>query len=95
MRRTVDVIVPSYNYGYLEGCVDSLLSQTGVDARGTIIDDASSDSTREIGKEFAATDQRVAYRRHANNRGHIATYNEGLLEWASADYCLSIWPTMR
>jgi hypothetical protein len=22
------------------------------------------------------------------NKGHIATYNEGLLEWASADYCL-------
>ena len=23
---------------------------------------------------------------HATNRGHIATYNEGLLEWADGDY---------
>jgi hypothetical protein len=30
----------------------------------------------------------VEYRRHAVNRGHIDTYNEGLLEWAAGDYVL-------
>jgi glycosyltransferase involved in cell wall biosynthesis len=25
---------------------------------------------------------------HAANKGNIATYNEGLLEWADGDYCL-------
>ena len=29
----------------------------------------------------------MEYRRHAKNKRHIATYNEGLLGWASADYC--------
>ena len=29
----------------------------------------------------------MEFRRHPVNRGHIATYNEGL-EWASGDYLL-------
>jgi glycosyltransferase involved in cell wall biosynthesis len=28
------------------------------------------------------------FRRHELNKGHIATYNEGLLEWSKADYCV-------
>jgi hypothetical protein len=30
----------------------------------------------------------VSYVRHEVNRGHIDTYNEGLLGWARSDYCL-------
>ena len=39
------------------------------------------------GAELAAADTRVEFRRHDSNRGHIATYNEGL-EWVSGDYTL-------
>jgi glycosyltransferase involved in cell wall biosynthesis len=53
-----------------------------------IIDDCSPDDTPEVAAQLCAEDSRVEYRRHAVNRGHIATYNEGLLEWAKADYCL-------
>ena len=85
----VDVVVPCYNYArFLEQCVSSVLTQEGVEVRVLIIDDASSDETPEIGKRLAAADRRVEYRRHAVNRGHIATYNEGLLGWASAEYAL-------
>ncbi len=84
----VDVIVPCYNYGrYLEGCVHSALSQDGVDVRVLVIDDASSDDTEAVGRRLAVVDTRIEYRRHAANKGHIATYNEGL-EWAAGDYCL-------
>lgn len=87
----VDVVVPCYNYGrYLRQCVDSILSQDGVDVRVLIIDDCSSDETPEVGSELAAADARVEFRRHEQNRGHIATYNEGLLEWVTAEYCLLI-----
>jgi glycosyltransferase involved in cell wall biosynthesis len=87
----VDAVVPSYNYApYLEGCVKSLLEQDTVDVRVLIIDDASTDSTPEVGQRLAAADSRVTYRRHADNHGHIATYNEGLLEWAHGDYVLLI-----
>ena len=86
---SVDVVIPCYNYGhFLRSCVGSVLSQAGVEVRALVIDDQSSDSSQAVGEELAAADPRVHFRRHAVNRGHIATYNEGLLEWASADYCL-------
>ena len=37
--------------------------------------------------ELASRDPRIHYRRHLVNRGHIATYNEGI-EWADGDYLL-------
>ena len=43
---TVSVIVPCYSYGaVLEGCVESVLSQRGVDVRVLIIDDCSPDDS--------------------------------------------------
>jgi glycosyltransferase involved in cell wall biosynthesis len=84
---TVDVVIPCYNYAqYLRLCVQSVTSQTGVRVRVLVIDDASSDDSAEIGRELAAADQRIEFRRHDVNKGHIATYNEGLLDWSAADY---------
>jgi glycosyltransferase involved in cell wall biosynthesis len=84
---TVDVVIPCYNYArYLRGCVHSVLSQPNVDVRVLVIDDASSDETPAVGRELAATDGRVTFRRHETNCGHIATYNEGLIGWSTADY---------
>src|SRR6185437_3108423 len=83
------VVIPCYNYGrYLRECVHSVLSQAGADVRVLILDDCSRDATPEIGAALAAEDSRVEYRRHAVNRGHIATYNEGLIGWAAAEYCM-------
>jgi GT2 family glycosyltransferase len=84
---TVDVVVPCYNYArYLRRCIGSALSQEGVDVRVLIIDDTSKDETPVVGAQLQAEDSRVRFTRHEVNRGHIATYNEGLLDWASADY---------
>jgi glycosyltransferase involved in cell wall biosynthesis len=85
---SVDVIVPCYNYArFLRECVQSVLTQEGVAVRVLIIDDASQDDTETVGRTLAAEDPRVEFRRHAVNRGHIATYNEGI-EWLSGDYAL-------
>jgi glycosyltransferase involved in cell wall biosynthesis len=87
--NTVDVVVPCYNYArYLRRCVGSILDQRDVSTRVLILDDASSDDSAEVGRELAAGDRRVEFRRHQVNQGHIATYNEGLLGWASAEYSL-------
>ena len=87
---TVDVIVPCYNYAhFLEECVESILSQSHRDLRVLIINDASPDNTHEVAQELLRRDSRVQYLRHPVNRGHIATYNEGL-EWATGDYTLLI-----
>lgn len=85
---SVDVIVPCYRYGhFLRECVESVLSQSSVSVRVLIIDDASPDNTAEVAAELIKEDPRVTFIRHGENKGHIATYNEGI-EWASADYML-------
>lgn len=84
----VDVIIPCYRYGhYLRACVDSVLSQEGVKVKALVIDDASPDQTPEVASDLMKQDTRLEYRRHGENLGHIATYNEGI-EWATGDYML-------
>jgi len=83
----VSVVVPCYNYGrFLPDCVRSITSQDGVRARVLIIDDCSTDDTAEVGRRLAEQFEDVEFRRHEVNKGHIATYNEGLLEWADGEY---------
>ena len=51
---SVTVLVPCYNYGrFLRQCVDSVLSQTGVDVRVLVVDDASTDDSATIAAEIA------------------------------------------
>jgi hypothetical protein len=86
---SVDVVIPCYNYArFLPQCVASVLNQDGVDVRVLIIDDCSGDDSEAVGLHLAEQDSRVDFRRHQTNCGHIATYNEGLIEWASADYSM-------
>ena len=89
IRPTVSVVIPCYGYGrYLPDCVRSVLDQEGADVRVLIIDDASPDDSGEVAARLAAEDHRVEVRQHRENRGHIATYNEGLLEWAEGRYSI-------
>jgi glycosyltransferase involved in cell wall biosynthesis len=85
---SVSVVIPCYKYGqFLADCVSSVLDeQDGVDVRVLIIDDASPDDSAETALKLAAADPRIQVRIHETNKGHIATYNEGLLEWADGDY---------
>jgi glycosyltransferase involved in cell wall biosynthesis len=86
----VSVVIPCYNYGhYLRAAVSSVLDgQPGVDVTVLILDDASTDDSADVARDIAASDDRVSVEVHRSNRGHIATYNEGLLSWASGDYCV-------
>ncbi len=78
-RPRVSVVVPCYKYGhYLPECTRSVLEQDGVDVDVLIVDDASPDGSAEVAHELARSDPRVRVIAHATNRGHIATYNEGL-----------------
>jgi len=84
----VDVFIPCYNYGrYLRQCVDSVLSQEGCDVRVLILDDASKDDSLAAAQAIAEHDGRVSVRAHRVNRGHIATFNEGI-DWVTAPYML-------
>lgn len=84
---SVGVVIPCYRYGHLLAeSVGSALQQDGVEVRVLIIDDASGDGSADVARELAAGDDRIEVLVHASNRGHIATYNEGLLEWCDSDY---------
>jgi glycosyltransferase involved in cell wall biosynthesis len=87
---SVSVVIPCYKYGqFLEEAVSSVLDdQVGVDVRVLIIDDASPDDSADVARKIAARDGRVDLIVHATNKGNIATFNEGLLEWADGDYCI-------
>jgi hypothetical protein len=82
----VSVVIPCYNYGrYLPDCVQSVLHQADVSVDVLIIDDASPDGSAAVARRLAAGDTRVRAICHEVNRGHIATYNEGLAQ-AAGDY---------
>src|ERR1700754_1240130 len=84
----VDILVPCYNYGrFLDGCVRSVLDQSVRDVRVLIIDDASSDDSLAAAEKLDDADHRVSVVAHAQNKGHIQTYNEGI-DWADSDYFL-------
>lgn len=83
------MVVPCYRYGHLlADSVGSVLDQPGVDVRVLIIDDASPDDSADRARELAAQDPRIEVSVHPENRGHIRTYNEGLLEWCDTDYAM-------
>ena len=80
------MVVPCYNYGhYLPACLGSALNQPGVEVEAIVVDDASPDGSGEVAERLSAADSRVRLIRHPRNKGHIATYNDGL-EAARGDY---------
>jgi glycosyltransferase involved in cell wall biosynthesis len=89
---SVSVVIPCYKYGHFldDAVAGALDDQDGVDVRVLVIDDASPDDSADVARQIAARDPRVTVSVHATNKGHIATYNEGLLEWADGDYCVLI-----
>ena len=75
----VTVVIPCYQYGhYLPEAVAAVLTQTGVDPRVIIVDDCSPDGSLDVARALAAADDRVTVIAHEVNKGHIATYNDGL-----------------
>jgi glycosyltransferase involved in cell wall biosynthesis len=81
----IDVIIPSYQYGhFLRESVGSVLSQPVEDLRVLIIDNGSTDNTREIAEEIAKDDPRVELVVHKKNLIPQASYNEGI-DWASSE----------
>jgi hypothetical protein len=68
--------LPVFNgENYLRAALESILAQTYCDFELIISDNASSDATESIAREFAARDPRVRYFRNPVNRGAAFNYN--------------------
>ena len=75
----ISVIVPVYNVAqYLPACLDSILAQTFRDFEMILIEDGSTDGSREIAEAYAAKDARVRLVKHRWNHGVTAAHNLGL-----------------
>lgn len=71
------IILPTYNRAHLlPRAVDSVLAQTFADYELIIVDDASTDGTREVVSSFA--DPRIVYLRQDENQGVSAARNAGI-----------------
>lgn len=76
-KKMVSVIIPTYNRGYIiRKSIDSVLSQTYSDFELIIIDDGSTDNTKDIIEAYK--DSRIKYV-YQENSGACAARNNGVL----------------
>jgi len=86
MNPPVSVGLPVWNGGrYLRQAVDSVLSQTFTDFELILSDNASTDETERICREYAARDPRIRYYRSEVNRGAAWNFNR-VVELARGTY---------
>ena len=77
MNPTVSIILTSYNHAaYIKAAIDSALNQTFADFELLIIDDGSTDSSREIIKTF--DDPRIKTFLYEVNRGPVIAIREAV-----------------
>lgn len=74
-EKRVSVVIPTYNYAhYVTGAVESALAQTYPDREVIVVDDGSTDDTRD---RLAPFEGRIRYV-HQENRGLSAARNTGV-----------------
>lgn len=88
----VSFIMAAYNAApFVEAAIDAALNQIGVAVEVVVVDDASTDGTREIVARMAAADRRVVLIRRAANGGPSAARNRALAKasgtWAAILDC--------
>jgi glycosyltransferase involved in cell wall biosynthesis len=89
----VSIALPVYNgERFLSQSLDSLLGQTYGDFELLLCDNASTDATEEICRNYAARDRRIAYVRRETNLGMSGNFNQGFaaargeyFKWAAYD----------
>lgn len=81
----VTVIVPAFNAAeHISTAMEALIAQTWENLEILVVDDCSSDSTRDIVEAFASRDRRIRLLRTDANRGSYVARNVGLAEAAGA-----------
>ncbi len=74
----VSIIVPIYNTAeYLPACLDSIINQTYQNLEIILIDDGSTDNSREIANNYTKKDPRIKLV-HQKNQGLSAARNTGI-----------------
>lgn len=93
IRPTISVGMPVYNgEQYIESALQSVLDQTCDDFELIVCDNASTDRTSEIVRDFASGDRRIRYSCNERNLGAAGNYNHAFalargpfFRWMNAD----------
>ncbi|GAA5093200.1 glycosyltransferase family A protein [Chryseobacterium ginsengisoli] len=89
MYPKISIVVPAYNQAeYLDECLQSVSDQTYTDWECIIIDDGSTDNTKDIAKDWTLKDSRFKYLAKTNG-GVSSTRNLGI-ENATAEWILPL-----
>lgn len=75
----ISVIIPNYNNkAYLEKCLDSVLTQTLAPKEVIVVDDGSSDGSRELLREYATRFESLIVIENEENMGVVRTRDRGI-----------------
>lgn len=109
-RPLISVIVPNYNHApYLRQRIDSILSQSYDHFELLLLDDASTDDSLDILREYARKDRRIRVLENLENSGGVFhQWEKGLREakgdlvwiaesddWAAPDFLETLVPFFR
>jgi len=77
----VSVIIPTFNCGsYISEGIDSALNQTFKDFEIIIVDDGSTDNTKEIVQEYIEKHPKIIKYFYQSNQGVASARNKGIME---------------
>ncbi len=87
-RPLVSVVIAAYNVeSYIEHCLDTLLGQTLHDIEIIVVEDRSTDGTKDIIKSYAQKDPRIVPVYNSKNLGLSGARNRGIGK-ARAEYLM-------
>jgi glycosyltransferase involved in cell wall biosynthesis len=86
MEPKVSVCIPTYNYAlYICDAIESVLNQTYSDFELIIIDDCSTDNTKDLVFKFKQSDNRIKYIQNENRLGFTRNFTR-CVEVAKGEY---------
>ena len=85
----ISFVIPAYNSAaWLSQAVQSCLDQTHRDIEVVVVDDCSTDSTKDYMEWQVSKDTRVIYHRNSENKGRSFTRNAGNLRATGSVICV-------
>jgi glycosyltransferase involved in cell wall biosynthesis len=80
MTPKVSIVIPAYNHAiYLKKCIESALNQTYSNIEIIVVNDASTDNTKELVSSMQKKDSRIRYLENSQNLGICVTEARGCM----------------